>query len=114
MIPMFLLSRIRSRDNGQSYSFCGFNANRLRFDFLGFDLGLTEGIGKMEPTAFTKISQPERGYFNVTFRVPEYSSAHYLDIGETHLSWVTRERLLFETRGFRNLGYRLKVRKIKG
>lgn len=59
-------------------------------------------------TAHVTLNQPERKHFNLAVNITEENAVFWLDAGRTELQWINFERVLFELRAYRAMGYRLK------
>ncbi len=69
----------------------------------------------MEAIAYVTISNTERlpYYFDVTVRIPECRAVCYLDAGRTSLIAIRFDRVLFELRAYRKMGYKLIFHKVR-
>lgn len=57
------------------------------------------GKAKMKITKFGKND------YELKICITDDDALHFLDVGETVLNWINLDRLRFEIRGFRQMGY---------
>ncbi len=69
----------------------------------------------MDAIAYVTLSNTERlpHYFDVTVRIPKCRAVHWLDAGRTSLIAIRFDKVLYELRAYRLMGYKLKFQKVR-